>query len=290
MSSAYATRLPASLAADSDDLISIQRPRMSWQAILAGVILVMALEVLLGVLGAALGFGALHPGGQDTPDAGTLATNAGLWSIGSTVVSLVLGGWATARLAGVVSRSDGMLHGLVIWGLALLLTVYLIASAAGGAFSVLGGLAASAGGGLRAMAPRLAGLSGDSASEQARSLLQPPQTSDLAAMSAEDAHQEVTRLLPDMLAGGEQGAQARGRIIDIMAVQLKISHDDAAHRLDEAQARFEQGVRSAASEGAQAASHGAMVAFAGLLIGAVAAALGGALARPRVLLAPNRFR
>jgi hypothetical protein len=290
MPSAYATQISAAMAAETGDVINIQRPRMSWQAILAGVILVMALEVLLGVLGAAIGLGALHPGTPETPDASTLASNAGLWSLGSAVVSLIVGGWATARLAGVVSRSDGMLHGLVIWGLALLLTVYLIASAAGGAVSVLGGLAASAGGGLRAVAPQMAGLSGDSPGEQARALLQPPQSGDLAAMSPEDAQKDVTNLLPQMAAGGDQGAQARGRIIDIMAVQLKISHDDAAHRLDEAQARFEQGVRSAASEGAQAASHGAMVAFAGLLIGAVAAALGGALARPRVLLAPNRFR
>lgn len=290
MASAYAQPVPAAIAAETTDVISIQRPRMSWQAILAGVILVMALEVLFAVLGAAIGFGALHPGSPNSPDASTFATGAGLWSLGSTIVSLIIGAWAAARLAGVVSRSDGMLHGLVIWGLALLLTVYLIASAAGGALSVLGGLASAAGGGLRTMAPQMTGITGDTAGDQARSLLQPPQSGDLAAMSPQDAQTEVTKLLPEMAAGGDRAQQARGRIIDIMSVQLKISHDDAAHRLDEAQARFEQGARSAASKGAQAASQGAMMAFAGLLIGAVAAALGGALARPRVLLAPNRFR
>ena len=294
MASAYASSAPAGLAVESGEVVSIQRPRMSWQAILAGVVLVMAIEVLLAVLGAAIGFGALHPGASDSPDASTLATNAGLWSLGTTVVALVVGGWATARLAGVVSRSDGMLHGLVIWGLALLLTVYLIASAAGGALSMLGGLASAAGGGLRTIAPQMmpqtGGLSAGSAGDQARSLLQPQQNGDLAAMSPDDAQKEVTRLLPDMLAGGDRAAQAKGRIIDIMAVQLKISHDDAAKRLDDAQAKFEQTARNAANEGAQAASRGAMMAFAGLLIGAVAAALGGALARPRVLLVPNQIR
>lgn len=290
MSSTYAPPLPAAIAADIGNTMGIPRPRMSWQAVIAGVVMVMAVEVLMGVLGAGIGFGMVHPGSADSPDMASFATGAGLWSLGSTVLALIVGGWAAARLAGVASRSDGMLHGLLIWALTLLVAVYLIASAAGGVLSMLGGVASAAGGGLRAMAPQIAGMGMGAPGEQARALLQAPQGGDLAGMSPEDAQKEVTRLLPEMAAGGDRGAQARGRIIDVMAVQQKISHDDAARRLDEARAQVEQRAKSAATEGAQAASQGALVAFAGLLVGAVAAAFGGALARPRAMLIPNRFR
>jgi hypothetical protein len=290
MASAYAARDEAAIEAGTGTVLTSARPRISWSAVIAGVVLVMAIEILLGVLGAGIGLGMLRPGSAAAPDAGDFATGAGAWSLVSTVLALLIGSWAAARLAGVVSRGDGMLHGLVIWALALLVTVYLLSAAVGGALSMVGGLASAAGGGLRAVAPRMSGMTADAIGQQARGLLQPSASGDLSNMSAEDAQKEMARLLPDLAAGGERAAQARGRIIDIMSVQLRISHDEAAKRLDDARAKLTQGAQSAAGAGVDAASHAALIAFAGLLIGAVAAAVGGALARPRVLVVANRLR
>lgn len=290
MASAYAARGDAAILDETTAVLAPSRPRISWSAVIAGVVLVMALEVLLGVLGAGIGFGMMHPGSADTPDATAFATGAGIWSLGTTLLALLVGGWAAARLAAVGSRKDGMLHGLVIWALSLLLAVWLLASAVGGALSLFGGLAASAGGGLRAVMPQISGLSGDAVAQQARGLLQPPQSGDLSNMSAEDAQKEVTRLLPDLAAGGDRAAQVQGRIVDIMSVQLKISHDEAAKRLDDARARLTQSAQAAAGAGADAASHAAIITFAGLLLGAIAASLGGLLARPRDTLLTNRLR
>lgn len=287
MASAYAARGDSAIIEDGPRLGLGSRPRIAWSAVIAGVVLVMALEVLFAVLGAAIGFGAIRPGDPSTPQAGDFATNAGVYSLASTLLSLLLGGWAAARLAAVPTRNDGMLHGLVIWALSLLLAVWLLASAVGGALSMLGGLASSAGGGLRAVMPQLGHLNGDSIGQQARGLLQQP-SGDLANMSPEDAQKEVTRLLPDLAAGGERANQARGRIVDIMSVQLRISHDDAAKRLDDAQQKLTQQAQSAAGAGADAASRGALVAFVGLVLGAVAAGVGGLLARPRATAWANR--
>jgi hypothetical protein len=293
MASAYAAPHDAALVAESGALLGPPRPRISWSAVLAGAMLAMAIEVLLGLLGAGIGLATVQPGSATTTDVSNFATNAGLWSLGSSLLALLIGGWTAARLAAVVSRKDGMLHGLVIWSLALLVALYLAAAAIGGALSLLGGLASSAGGGLRAVAPQMSApqmsaLNAD-VGQQARALLQPPQSSDPGAMSAEDAQKEVARMLPDLAAGGDRATQARGRIADIMAAQLKISRDDAARRLDEARAKLAQSAQTAAGQGAEMASRASLVAFVGLLLGALAAGIGGALARPRVQRA-NRLR
>lgn len=296
MASAYAAPREAAYAAESGafvggPVVAAAPARISWSAVLAGIVMALAIEVLLGVLGAAIGFATAQPGDPAAPDAASLATGAGLWSLGATLLALLIGGWAAARLAGVASRKDGMLHGLMIWGLALLLTLYLMTAAVGGALSMLGGLASSAGSGLRAMMPQMSGLNGDMIGQQAKNLLQPNagQPADPAAMSAEDAQKEVARLLPDMAAGGDRAAQARNRVADIMAAQLHISRDDAARRIDEARTRATQAAQSAASAGADVAARGSLVAFGALLAGALAAGIGGALARPRLGGHANRF-
>ena len=76
---------------------------------------------------------------------------------------MVAGGYTAAWLAGNTLRFDGMLHGVVTWGVTLLLTFYLLSTAIGGmiggAFSMVGGAASGAvsvaGEGLKAAAPQM---------------------------------------------------------------------------------------------------------------------------------------
>jgi Mn2+/Fe2+ NRAMP family transporter len=77
-----------------------------------------------------------------------------------------------------------------------------------------------------------------------------------------------------------------------MAAQMKISHDDAAKRFDDAQAKLQQSkdqaaqaAKNAADTTAAAASKSAFAAFGVLLLGAIAAAIGGSLAVQRRLQA-----
>ena len=271
------------------DTTEMARPRVSWSAIFAGAFVVIAVELLLGLLGAGVGLGLLQPGG--TPSASSLSLGAGLWWLVSTIIAFVFGSYVAARLAGVARRFDGVLHGLVIWGVAVLVTFYLLTSAfstaVSGAFSVVGSTISAAGQGIKAVAPQLTpsstGLNPQLFQQQAQDFLQPT-----ATMSKQDADKAVADALPDLAAGGDRAAKAKEQIIDIMAAQLNLSHDEAAKRFDAAQARFEQarnnavqGAKRAADEATAAASRAAYAMFGVMLLDAIAACIGGALASPR---------
>ncbi len=138
--------------------------RISWPAIFAGVVLVLAVEVLLNMLGVGVGLGLVGPHAGGTPRASSLGIGASIWWFVSTIIALIFGCYVAARLAGVSTRFDGALHGLVIWGLALLVTIYLVTSAIGGviggAFSAVGSTVSAAGKGLAAAAPEIASVTG----------------------------------------------------------------------------------------------------------------------------------
>ena len=201
---------------------------------------------------------------------------------------------------------DGILHGLVIWGVAVLLTIYLITSAAGGliggfssliggtlsaAGSAFSGAAGAGGSALKSVLPQTqqaAGLNADVLQQQAEQILQSPTPPDPASMSRPDAIKAVGTAIPDLLANNDKSAAAKQRIVDIVAAQAHISPQDAQKRVDDAQTRLaetkDQAVRTAkqkADAGAAVASHASFLAFAGLVVGALAAAIGGAMASPR---------
>jgi hypothetical protein len=270
--------------------------RVSWPAIFSGVVLVLAVEVLLNMLGAGVGLSLVNPGSAGTPDTRGFGIGAGIWWFVSSIIALLFGCYVAARLAGVGTRFDGMLHGLVIWGLALLITVYLLSTAVGsvigGAFTLVGDTVSAAGKGLASAAPQVAqaaGVTPDMVQRQAEAFLQPTNP-DPATMSPQDAQKEIVRLVPDLTAGGTRADQAKDRIITIMAAQLKISKEEATQRFNDAQAKFGetrdnaiQAARHVADRSATAASRASLWAFGALLIGAIAAGVGGALASPSPL-------
>jgi hypothetical protein len=265
--------------------------RISWQGILAGVVVAAAVQILLSLLGAGVGLGLVDTTAGGTPGAGSFGMGAGVWWTVSNLIALFAGGYVAAWLAGITLRFDGMLHGLVTWGITLLLTTYLLGSAiggiVGGAGSVIGSAASAGGEGLKTAASA-AGVSPDVVQEQARAYLQPTDQ-DPASMSPEDAQKAIAAAVPGLAAGGDRQAQSRERIVTIMAAQLKVSHDEAAERFDDAQARLtrakDEAVRTAkvaADRTAGATSKGSFLAFAALLLGAIAAAVGGSIATQRV--------
>jgi hypothetical protein len=189
------------------------------------------------------------------------------------------------------------LHGLVTWGIATLLTFWLLTSAIGGiiggGFSALSSVASAAGSGVSEAAKPIAqaaGVSPDMIQQQAQSYLQPTNT-DPATMSPQDAQKEIATNLTTYAGGGPDAAAAKERIVNIMAAQMKISHDEAAKKFDDAQAKLKQtrdkavqSAKDAADASAAAASKTSFAAFGVLLLGAIAAAFGGSLAVQRRLV------
>ncbi|WNG20144.1 hypothetical protein [Cystobacter fuscus] len=109
-----------------------------WGAIFAGAVTALGLWALLYTLGLALGLSSINP--ADVGSAKSSGIFTGIWGLLSPLIALFVGGIVAGRGAGVLSRSSGGLHGLVMWGLTTLVGIWLLgnvmSSVAGGLFSV----------------------------------------------------------------------------------------------------------------------------------------------------------
>jgi hypothetical protein len=275
--------------------------RISWAAIFGGVIVVVAIQLLLSLLGAGIGLGTVDTNAGSTPTPSSLGIGAGLWWVVSSCLALFAGGYVTAWLAGIETRFDGMLHGLVTWGIATLLIFWLLTSAiggvVGGGFSALSGVLSATGSGVSQLSKPIAvaaGVSPAMIQQQAQAYLQPTNT-DPATMSAQDAQKEIGTNLVTYARGGADAPAAKEQIINIIAAQRKISHAEATKQFDDAQAKLTQTraqaiqtAKNAADASAAAASKTAFAGFGVLLLGLIAAAIGGSIAVQRRLLMTYR--
>jgi hypothetical protein len=116
------------LLATSDGL-----PRVSWGAVIAGVILSLISYVVLSVLGAAIAASAVSPlEGSDSLQ--RFGIGSGVYLIIMTVIAVFIGSYFAGRCAPAL----GGLHGLLAWAVMALLVVYSTTALIGGAISVVG--------------------------------------------------------------------------------------------------------------------------------------------------------
>lgn len=111
-------------------------PRLHWGAVIAGVLLALAAHVVLGLIGATLGFAA---GAGDSQAAGAAAA---VWGLLTPFVATLLGAWLACRVAGTEEGRAGYLHGVLVWCIGLIAgALFLTGTLATGAMSA--GTAAS---------------------------------------------------------------------------------------------------------------------------------------------------
>lgn len=122
--------------------------RLSWGAIFAGLFIAVGLHLVLALLGVAIGLSAWDPASPGGVDGSEVATGVGIWAAISALIALFVGGSATGRLAGILRRKDGALHGVVLWALTTVVMLWLIVSGLGfllgGAFSIVSRTASAA--------------------------------------------------------------------------------------------------------------------------------------------------
>ena len=111
--------------------------RISWGAVLAGAIIALATQIVLTLIGVAIGLATVNPANADGPTGTALGAGAAIWFVVSSLISLFLGGYIAARLAGKV---NGWLHGLTTWGTLTLLMLVLLTTAAGQLIGAASGL------------------------------------------------------------------------------------------------------------------------------------------------------
>jgi hypothetical protein len=117
-----------------------ERPfaRISWGAIFAGALIALATQLVLTLIGAAIGLATLNPASGQGPSGTTLGVGATVWVVISSLISLFLGGYIARRLGGTF---NGWLHGLATWATVAMLTMLLLTTAAGALIGTASGLA-----------------------------------------------------------------------------------------------------------------------------------------------------
>ncbi|AIM38451.1 hypothetical protein KO02_18450 [Sphingobacterium sp. ML3W] len=138
--------------------------RISWGAVIAGVIVTIIVQLLLTLLGVGIGFVSFTPTSDNTPFSG-MGTGLMVWWILTTLISLFAGGWVSGWLSSTTCKVDRILHGVLTWSVFALFSLYLfttsLGSLVGGIGNVLGKGLSSAGGALKDNLPDVSAMVGD---------------------------------------------------------------------------------------------------------------------------------
>lgn len=92
-----------------EDLLSV-KSRVSWSAILAGVAISLAFQVLLGSIGATIRWT-----GNPPANAHDFVAGAAIWTILISCVSLFAGGVVTTVLTAGENKVEAAIYGVVMW-------------------------------------------------------------------------------------------------------------------------------------------------------------------------------
>jgi hypothetical protein len=117
---------------DADLIMAPAGWRLSWGAVLAGVMVALAAHLILNLLGVGIGLGGM----PRTANADWLGTGFAIWWALAGILAAAIGGWVAGRTLGSADRDDGMIHGLLTWAGTTLVIAFLLASALGGAIGM----------------------------------------------------------------------------------------------------------------------------------------------------------
>jgi hypothetical protein len=274
--------------------------RVSWGAILAGLVVTLVLEIVLSVLGVAIGASTIQPLEQADPTKG-YGIGSALWLGITTLLAIFSGACVAGRLSGGPREADGMLHGVATWATATLLGVFLLTTAVG---TLIGGAAGLLGRSLSAGVKTTSSESGgggmnlDSLKQQAMKLM-PQSGGTLSPTGRGDETQSGTNLMaqaqqnPELVGiltrmfsrgGAAADPQDRDAAINLLSTQGNMTRDEAASTVDRLDRQYQQTktetkqkVRETGATAAKGVATAAWWSFIFLILGAVAAAYGGFL-------------
>ena len=115
--------------------------RIAWGTIFAGAVVALAVQLVLTLIGGAIGLATLDSATGQSPSGTTLGIGAATWLVISSLISFFVAGYVAARLGGTF---NGWLHGLATWATVTTFTILLLATAAGGLVGAASGLGAFA--------------------------------------------------------------------------------------------------------------------------------------------------
>lgn len=96
--------------------------RLWWSAIFGGTFFALGIMAILALFGVAIGAAAAGSRGAGEE----VQIWGGVWSLVTMFVGFLGGGYLAARTSGSQAKSDGRLHGLVVWGLGTVSLFYFV--------------------------------------------------------------------------------------------------------------------------------------------------------------------
>lgn len=105
-----------------------------WGPIISGVVVAISTQLILSVLGSAIGLTTLADATYPRAYADEVGMGVGIWSIISLFIALFLGSWFTARTCGSMKRSTALLNGAILWATTLAIGSLLLVNGVAGLF------------------------------------------------------------------------------------------------------------------------------------------------------------
>src|SRR5471030_954010 len=273
--------------------------RFSWGLAIAGGVAATAVTFFLLSLGSGFGLLLINPVTHSGASAPTFLTGGAIYFVVAQAFGFAVGGHIAGRLLGSLRESHlqeefrAEAHGLIVWAVAVLATLTVVA--------VAGLSAANTGASVAALYGRsssktevtpssylvdilfrpattsgapLAGSSGPDATHpkfaRGSTAGTPLASSRLNDSISLDARAEAVRILDAGLGIGLQATAAdRSRLIDLVSANAPVSVDEAAHRVDMMQADLKMKAERAANFARKAASYTALWIAVSLLFGAI---------------------
>jgi len=109
--------------------------RISWGAVCAGVVLTLAIQFLLGILGAAVGVSV-----GDQVNSSNLQTGAIIWAILTSVTSLFVGALVTSLMTERENKIEAVISGIIMWAVVFAVLLFMGAAGIRGGLGVMSGM------------------------------------------------------------------------------------------------------------------------------------------------------
>jgi hypothetical protein len=268
----------------AEDARSVLLNRISWGAVLAGVVVALVAQLILNMIGVGIGASTLEPGAgaEQNPSARGFSIGAAAWWTVSGILAALAGGFAAGRLSGEPKETTAAWHGLTSWAFTTLVIFWLLTSTIGGLLGgAYRGLTDAAGGAFKTAA--------QTAAPALASNAQPFDAVERAmrgAMGGNDPAAMRDAAVAAMRAAAtgdvQQADVARTRAAEAIAKAQNIPIEEARNQVRQYEEQYRQTVEATRREATEAAaaatkavSRGALIAAVSLLLGGVAAWFGG---------------
>jgi len=243
---------------------------ISWGAVIAGAIAASALTFVLITFGAAIGLAIASPSATWRDTSVALALLSGLWLLLTAIASFALGGYLAGRLratgesttADEVELRDG-LHGLLVWGLAILIGAAL-------ALGLARTAAAPATGNV--LAPTASTAEPLLAFELDRLFRADRRPGEVVEP---DVRAQAARIITTSLGHADMAAEDRAYLVRLVMARTGLAQPDAERRVTEVIAQARRAIRRARANAVILAFMAAASLLAGAAVAWFAAGFGG---------------